>query len=294
MDVASAAASYWDAHVGSHLNNPRHWQGNVVTRQLDWLAVTGDRTLNPVDWFMQKFGPFHSMASICCGNGILEKHIAVNYLGGPGDAHIDGYDVSPVSVEIARESCKGLPGVRFHVCDVNVAVWADQYLDAVFANGALHHVTELDHCLEQLAKALKPTGYLYVNDYMGPRRFQFAATQLQFAREILAQLPDRFVLTRHIENCDPVALAHVDPSEAVCSDEIFAAIERHFTIELRRESGGTLLGPIFGGSCIDPSVFESSEGMAAIDGLCREERRLIDSGVIASDHLVVVARPRHG
>ena len=159
------------------------------------------------------------MASICCGNGVLEKHIGSIYLG-HDTAHIDGYDVSSGSIDVARANCKGLHGVEFHVCDVNVAIWSGGYLDAIFANGALHHVTALDHCLGQLAKALKPSGYLYVNDYMGPSRFQFTDVQLRLAREIPAKLPDRFVRTRRIERCDPLALAEDDPSEAVHSDAI--------------------------------------------------------------------------
>ena len=232
------------------------------------------------------------MASICCGNGVLEKHIGSIYLG-HDTAHIDGYDVSSGSIDVARANCKGLHGVEFHVCDVNVAIWSGGYLDAIFANGALHHVTALDHCLGQLAKALKPSGYLYVNDYMGPSRFQFTDVQLRLAREIPAKLPDRFVRTRRIERCDPLALAEDDPSEAVHSDAIFANIEKHFTIVQRRGYGGTLLGPIFGCGCIDPSVFESGDGMEAIEWVCREEQDLIARGVIPSDHVVVVARPRH-
>ena len=188
--------------------------------------------------------------------------------------------------------CKDIPGVRFHVCDVNTALWHDSYLDAAFANGALHHVTNLDHCIGQLARALKPTGFLYVNDYVGPRRFQFSDLQLRLAREILAPMPDQFVRTRRIERCDPLALASADPSEAVCSDEILTHIRTHFEIVEQRQGGGTLLAPIFGSGCIDASAFESDDGLDAIAALCRREQDVMSRGVIPADNVVVVARVR--
>jgi ubiquinone/menaquinone biosynthesis C-methylase UbiE len=287
----ASAASRWDREVGKHLTSIMQWNANSVTRRYDWQEISGDGRLNPLDWFMRTFGPFHAMASICCGSGVLERHLGATYLG-DAHAHIDGYDVSPGSIAFARENCKDLPRVAFHVCDVNTAQWHDSYLDAVFANGALHHVTNLDHCLGQLARALKPSGFLYVNDYVGPRRFQFSDLQLELAREILAPVPERFVRTRRIERCDAEALASADPSEAVCSDEILTHIRTHFEIVEQRPGGGTLLAPIFGSGCIEPGAFASDDGLEAIAALCRRERDVMNSGRIPATNIVVVARPR--
>jgi SAM-dependent methyltransferase len=286
-----SVAEYWDKFVGSHLNSPDHWEANQVVQQSQWRFITGSAFLNPIDWFMQRFGPFARMASICSGSGLLERHIAASYLRDP-DGRIDGYDISPGSVEVARAKAAGMSGVYYHVCDINSAELDASSLDAAFAHGALHHIRNLDHCLGQIRSALQPTGYLYVNDYVGPRRYQWTDVQLRLARELLSTLPSRYVRNAILDRCDPVALKTADPSEAVRSDHIMDHVHAHFDVIVQLNRGGTLLAPIFGAGCISPSAFETEEGMQAISRLCARERALIDGGVIRSDHVVVVARPR--
>jgi SAM-dependent methyltransferase len=286
--VGTSVADYWDRFVGAHINSPDHWEANQVVRQSQWQFITGDPFQNPIDWFMKRFGPCYSMASICCGGGVLEKYIGTRYGG-----RIDGYDVSPGSLEKARKLCADLPGVHFHVADVNIAVWGAGYLDAVFANGALHHVTNLDHCLSQLRRALKPSGFLYVSDYVGPSRFQWTDVQLRLARELFEMVPAEFRRNTTLDRCDPVALEALDPSEAVRSDHIMDHIGAHFRIVELKERGGTLLAPIFGAGCISPTMFDSPRGMAIMKQMCEMERTMIDDGILASDHVTVVASPRH-
>ncbi len=286
-----SVAEHWDKFVGAHINSPDHWEANQVVRQSQWRFITGDPFLNPIDWFMKRFGPFSSMASICSGSGVLEQYIGAHYLP-KNSGRIDGYDVSPGSLELARASCADLSGVHFHVADVKTAIWDANYLDAVFANGALHHVTNLDHSLGQLRRALRPAGYLYVSDYVGPQRFQWTDVQLRLARELFELVPAHFRRNRSIDRCDPVALETMDPSEAVRSHHIMDHIRAHFNIVELSKRGGTLLAPIFGAGCISPSMFESAEGMAIMLRMCDQERALIDDGVLPSDHATLVGSPR--
>jgi SAM-dependent methyltransferase len=291
LSNANSVAAYWDQFVGTHLNSPDHWEANQVVQQAQWRFVTGDPFLNPVDWFIRKFGPFTTMASICSGSGILERHVAKNYLR-HGEGRIDGYDISSGSLALARENALGIKGVYYNVADVNSANFEPAYLDAVFAHGALHHVRNLDHCLGQIRRALKPTGYLYVNDYVGPRRFQWTDVQVRLATELLQFVPPRFLRNTEVVRCDPVALNDMDPSEAVRSDHIMDHIHAHFEVVIRLDRGGTLLAPIFGSGCISPAVFEHEDGMNVISHLCTAERAMIDAGIIPSNHMVVVATPR--
>jgi len=290
MDQSQAVAGYWDRYVGSHINSPDHWEANQVVQQWQWRCISGDPSKNPIDWFLDTYGPFGSMASICSGSGVLELHVGSRCLHTGGI--ISGYDISPGSIEVARERCAHLPNVSFQVLDANTEELGTQRFDAIFAHGALHHIERLDNCLGSLRAALKPGGYLYVNDYVGPSRFQWADVQLRLARELFELIPPRYRRNADVKRCDPVALSELDPSEAVRSDQIMVHIKAHFRVIKHFDRGGTLLAPIFGSGCIDPSIFENSEGMALIDELCRRERELIDDGLLESDHVVVVARPR--
>lgn len=164
--------------------------------------------------------------------------------------------------------------------------------DAIFAHGALHHIEALDFCLSEIAGALKPEGFLYVNDYLGPARFQYSALQLRLAKELLFQVPEKFRSGLIPANCDPIALAIMDPSEAVNSHQIYETIRFHFEIIEHREMGGTLLAPLFGGGCLTPSITESAEGLEAISHCVKIERKMINEGLIRSDHLLLVCKKR--
>jgi hypothetical protein len=93
MDDATAVAAYWDKAVGSHLTSVDHWEANKVVEGYQWNVITGSPSANPVDWFFQKYGPFKQMASICCGSGVLERHVAGAYLQNSAGS-ITGYDIS--------------------------------------------------------------------------------------------------------------------------------------------------------------------------------------------------------
>lgn len=150
----------------------------------------------------------------------------------------------------------------------------------------------LDFCIGQISKSLKLNGLLYVNDYLGPARFQFSDSQIRLAHELLLSVPEKFRSQNLPKCCDPIALSQMDPSEAVNSHQIYETIRCHFDIVERIDMGGTLLAPIFGGGCLDSSIIESGEGLEVISMLVEAERKLISDGSIRSDHLLLVCRRR--
>jgi len=288
---ASRTAAHWDRFAGTHLNNPTHWEANEAVRRFQWELITGNPEWNPVAWFMERYGPFREMCSLCSGTGILERMIADHWLRDGGT--ITGFDISHQSVQTASRDATPFKGITYEVRDLDRAIWpASSRYDAVFAHGALHHVSRLDFLLEQVARALSPDGYLYVNDYVGPARFQWSDAQMRLADELLDMLPTRFKAKAKVVRCDAAALATADPSEAAFSNFIVETVQAHFEIVHRVDRGGTLLAPIFGSGCIDPSTMESAEGLAAIDGLCRREHELICESIIPANHVVLIGRPR--
>jgi len=164
--------------------------------------------------------------------------------------------------------------------------------DAVFAHGALHHVSQLDFLLGQIRERLVPEGMLYVNDYVGPARFQWSDVQMRLANELLQRVPRPYVVNMHVERCDPKSLARTDPSEAVCANFIVESVQAHFEIVCRVDRGGTLLAPIFGSGCLHPSIVETGEGLSVIEDLCAREHELVRHAIIPSNHVVLIARRR--
>jgi SAM-dependent methyltransferase len=288
--TSARTATHWDSYAGTHLNSPTHWEANEAVRRFQWALITGNPELNPVAWFMERHGPFRAMCSLCSGTGILERMVSDHWLRSGGN--ITGFDISPRSVEDARKAAAGFPGLSYEVRDLDRAVWSGETYDAVFAHGALHHVSRLDFLLGQIREQLVPGGLLYVNDYVGPARFQWSDAQMRLANELLLRVPRRYRAKREVARCDPVTLAETDPSEAVCANFIVESVQAHFEIIWRVDRGGTLLAPIFGSACLDPSIVESAEGLAIIDDLCVREHELIRGTIIPSNHVVLVAKRR--
>jgi hypothetical protein len=51
---------------------------------------------------------------------------------------------------------------------------------------------EMDHCFASIAQALTDGGYLWLNDYVGPARFQWSDTHIRLASELLAIVPEKW------------------------------------------------------------------------------------------------------
>jgi 2-polyprenyl-3-methyl-5-hydroxy-6-metoxy-1,4-benzoquinol methylase len=65
-----------------------------------------------------------------------------------------------VTYTVANLNHDGLPSARY---------------DAIFGISSVHHVTELESFFRQCCKALKPAGLLFLDEYIGPARFQSRA-----------------------------------------------------------------------------------------------------------------------
>jgi ubiquinone/menaquinone biosynthesis C-methylase UbiE len=282
-------ASYWDKHVGQHLGSFEHWEANVPVMLHQNTIVTGDANVTPLEWFWRKYGPFQSIASTGSGTGILEAALCTfaNFEGS-----ITGYDISPASLEIARNNCSQYSNVNFEVADLNTKPWQRESFDAVMAHGSLHHIANLKWCLSQMAIALKPEGLLYVNDYVGPRRFQWSDLQIKLANEMLASVPDQWKQRSVVSKCDPELLQQQDPSEAVRSDLIRQTVNAYFHVIEIIHRGGTLLAPIFGSGCLNSSILDSASGLQCLADLAEQETQLIRQGIIPADNVIIVAKKK--
>lgn len=285
----SVVSQYWDEHVGDHLSSFFHWEANEPIMAHQNVRVSGDKQVTALNWFWRKYGPFQDVANLGTGTGILE-HALCSLPDFKG--RVIGYDISPHSLEIARKNCSAFPNARFEVADLNTKIWDPACFDVVTANGALHHIEALDWCLGQIERSLRPSGLLYVNDYIGPQRFQWSDLQMRVANELLESVPRKWISREKVARCDPDTLIKQDPSEAVCSHFIEDTITFHFQIIERKPRGGTLLAPIFGSGCLDCSILNSPEGLRCLTQLAEREGELIDRGLLPADHVVIVARKR--
>jgi SAM-dependent methyltransferase len=156
----------------------------------------------------------------------------------------------------------------------------------------MHHIEDLDFCFGNIRRSLKAGGLLWLNDYVGPNRFQWSDTQMRLANELLAMVPSRWRLRDRVKRFDAEAMRDLDPSEAVAPQHIPAALAAHFEIVRSWPRGGTLLAPIFGSGCLDSAMTMSEEGANLLSAMFKAEHDLIEAGALPSDNYLYVAKAR--
>ncbi len=165
---ARNVASFWDENAGRPCDPFAHWESPAPIQHALNKLVTGDIAIHPPGWFMRHYGPFARVADLGCADGIL-VHVL---LDGDPRLTVDAYDISTASLARAAERIKTHCGTtekcRFLPIDLNKEVLPEAAYDAVLSTGAMHRVENLDFCFGNIARSLRPGGYLWLNDYVGP------------------------------------------------------------------------------------------------------------------------------
>lgn len=181
--------------------------------------------------------------SIGCGEGRLERALFARGVVG----HFDAVDIADDALEVARrEAAKLGMSASYWKSDLNFVELPRERYDLIFAQTSLHHVLRLEHVVDEMAKALKPDGYVWVHDYVGEPQFQWLPARMTIVNAILASLPEELTwneLTqrqvRQIERRAPGNLT--SPFESIRSDEIKPLLLERFEV-VRAQEADTILG----------------------------------------------------
>jgi len=285
--------NYWD-DLERHRNLDANWMNHPLVRRRINRRVTGDEHVWPITWLRSTLAsrlPFQNALSIGCGIGNLERDLlAQGVVSG-----IVGIDVSRSCVAEARQLASCSPGASYEVAEARDFLRQGRGFDAVFFHGSLHHLDRVDEVMQLTREALVEGGLLYLDEYIGPSRFEWRWKDLLLPNAAYRLLPRsvrRVGIVRNMIN-------HDDPTEAVDSSSIVPAIERWFQIVERRDYGGNLTELIYGNlrrpneqPASPPEEFDRSIELL----LDLEEGLLRHAGLIGkgSFHTVIVARRGSG
>jgi SAM-dependent methyltransferase len=273
-----AAFDFWDRESG----DPTHisWLASAEVRRYINRSISGDEDRGALDWFQQKFPRrFGRGLSIGCGTGALERDLIRRGIC----ERVDAFDGSLASLWFARKEARAAgfeEQVRYFAADFNAISLPAGTYDIVFVHQALHHVTELEGLYATIVRSLRDGGLLYIDEYVGPSRFDWDEALIRPHRAIYDALPER---TR-AEQKLLLPIQPDDPSEAVRSSEIIDRLRIGFRVLEQRDYGGNLLSVLF-------PVIDWSEAEAdLVTTLIGQERSMLAEGA-ASYHSVVVAQP---
>jgi len=286
-------------HRATHLQT--NWMGHHEVQRHVNRACSGDPERNWLDYFCEVYVPgrrIHEVVNFGCGDGALEAElIGRNF----ADSYL-GYDLSQECVDRATATVGARePRARFACTDLNHIQLPREAFDVAFFSHALHHIERLEHLCEEARAALRPDGFLLVQEFVGPSRMQWTEAQMAICNRLLEQLPPslRMDISRLPENVPrpPVQRMSMaewlrcDPSECVRSADIVPVLGQSFELLERRDFGGTLLQKFF--ENITGNFREDDEAHATIVRLLIAfETLLIEQGVLTSDFTYIIARPR--
>jgi SAM-dependent methyltransferase len=217
------------------------------------------------------------------------------------EASIHGVDISPASIEQAGAAAlaEGLGNLSYGVMNVETEEFPASRYDAIFCNSSLHHVARLEEVLEQCATHLEPDGFLFLNEYVGPSRFDFSEREREILRAVFKLLPESHRVSREIRAHrvvleepalpDPAEVARVDPSESVRSADILEVIARYFEVIELNELGGAILQ--FGLANVAGNFTADPNSSRLLDMLFHIEDDLMAAGELSSHFVFAAARP---
>lgn len=274
----------------------RHWSSHPVTAAEINRLLSGDARVGWVDHLQRSRFPVPRPRglSLGCGSGA----VVVDALRLGIVQQMEGIDISAGAVAVATEraAAAGLSDrARFRAANVNELPLPGPY-DLIVFEQSLHHVDALGPVLDRCRDALAPDGLLVINEYVGPDRFQWSDEAERLMNAMLALLPeshrrdpDSGALKSVMQRVDPQAVIALDPSEAIHSADIEAALSARFDCLERRPFGGTLLQFLLAdiASNFDPG---DARDVTLLRLMALMETELIRCGAIGSDFVYAVYR----
>lgn len=301
IDPRQVTALHWGQHVD---RRQTFWRGHSAIRRYVNRRVSGDPDIDAIHYASRKWFPsgLNRALSLACGHGAFDRQVARANI-----AHfLDGVDIAPAAIENAKSKAEseGLADrVSYFVGDFNSFVLDPDRYDGVLSFSATHHCENLEHLFSQVAKALKPTGFFVLNEYMGPTRFQVTDRQLEVMNRVLQLIPPELrthisaqrqgkqLVKSKVARITPEALIARDPSEAVRSAEIRPLFAEYFEVVDYRPWGGSVLHFLL--SDIVGNFQEGNEAHDAILNLMAlAEEFLEESGYLEADCALLVGTPR--
>jgi SAM-dependent methyltransferase len=298
-DSSKRAAQHWDAWQLSRPATGQRftdWGDHPTVLQEVFSRAFGNPNTGFIEFLSARYPQLsraHAL-SLCCGDGGFECSLLDRRVFG----RITGVELSGQRIEAGRRAVNG-HAMNFVQADVNQAEYGQASFDVVFAKAALHHIENLEHALEQIARCLRPGGLLIAIDFFGPSRFQWTDAQLAACNAFWqTRVPPALRTELDGRPTPPIQrplvadLVAMDPSEAVRSAELHHLLKSRFDLEQDIPLGGSLLNLLLSGDRVNRFDPEDDTHNQVLREAAAHERALMEQGALGSDFRFVVARPR--
>lgn len=218
--------------------------------------------------------------ALVCGDMSAER-----YFFEPRDfvrfTDVDGFDLSSKSLQKVQ-----LNGVAFnpHHVDCNHIELKPNRYDLIVGHHGLHHIQELSRLFEQAHRALKPSGLLFLSEWIGPNYLQIPILNKWISIALLyVFFPSRKMRTNHMGRTKGFGFIQYkkeifDPSEACNSEVLEVELTKRFRY-LKSVHFGGLCYPMFEGNAIHLDEKDAAI-LKRVNWVIKIERLLTRWGII--------------
>lgn len=293
IDAVWGAPEAWEA---------QGWQWSrlsAISRMIN-RHVTGREDRDVFEWFFEQVAreqplPLKRALVLACGQGRMERSLVARGLV----EEVVALDISPRIIAVAQENARreNISTIHYRVGDMN-ALDVEGPFDIVLGISAIHHCENLESLFNVIKKVLVPGGWFFLDDYVGPSRFQWPDAQVLRINRLLQMLPDRLVrdangmIRRGFRRATAEEVAAFDPSEAVRSADILPLLRRNLAVTACHSYGGDMLQLTLAtvAQNFDADVSGHPEGAAYLDLLIAASDHLRATGRSHDDFAVAIAR----
>ena len=245
---------FWDSdHILRHIN--KNVCGTPVNGFSNGLIMKA-RQLPGVRW------PLQRGIAIACGSA----HKEISLLERGLIERFDVFEISDACIRMGKELARkaGVADrIDFVRCDAFSPIKEKETYDFVHWNNSLHHMTDTEAAVRWSAGVCKTGGVFFMDDYVGPTRFQWSPMMLAVATLVRQALPRKYLynpdnagkisLEQALASSDPAAffgtsfvkpsietMLRSDPSEAADSQNILPSVKKYFPAAQIKITGGVV------------------------------------------------------
>jgi SAM-dependent methyltransferase len=269
-------------------NQLAFWQ-NPVARAAINRRITGDPELGPETHFARRHGPA-IVAPLALSLRASDAKLELALVEAGSCERLIGLDDDQSRVDFAsgRVPEPLREQIRFQVGTLE-DFQAPAPLGAVVCRSFLHRRADLEDTIDRLAELLAPGGLVFVEDFVGPARFQWTDAQLDAINRLLARFPDELLTDlaatdgrrkRSVERPDPDAWIASNPNDAVRSDEILPLLDARLERVEVCPYGGAVFHQLFS------RIMGNFAGRPELVGVLMEiDALLTDAGALNADYV---------
>jgi SAM-dependent methyltransferase len=293
-------AQHWDQ--ADTATSTEYWWNFKIVRNFIQKNITGDASLS---WYTkrirERLSPFGRTLAFGDGIGIA----AEAYLTKRDTTEIVYLNISTGELTRVKKRMEEL-GVNipcsFIHADANTFDYSSLgFFDTIADVGAFHHFENFEFIFLQLNKQLKADCFMYVDEYVGPSKWEFKQPIIDIINHWLTSLPgDLIACPKKVTQDDFIKLWKQcgDPSEAIRSNDLDRMLRFYFEPIEATSFGGTLLQPFFLTSHMNPCRLNINNwhhteiGTSELERLVLIENQLINSGEIPKDYVYYIFKKK--